>query len=182
METRKLSPEEILDALDEQETDDEIERVLALGPEELDRELRALGADPQAVRAGAAPAFERAMQRRAESIAERSAEKEPVAHPKVVALRPRRRIVWLSAASVAAACAGVLGVRAVTLVGLAAANRHEHALELRREAVAACHEARWGECLSKLDGARALDPDGENTEEVRSMRTQIDAAHPRPSP
>ncbi len=50
MSPRKLTPEEILDLIEEQDAADEAERILALSDEELDRELRQAGIDPQATR------------------------------------------------------------------------------------------------------------------------------------
>ncbi|MDP9036754.1 MAG: hypothetical protein M3O50_18300, partial [Myxococcota bacterium] len=74
MTTRKRSPEDILDELEDERLADEAERVLALSGPELDRELARQGVDSSALRAGATAVFERAMRARAESLANASGE------------------------------------------------------------------------------------------------------------
>jgi hypothetical protein len=203
METRKRTPEEILDALEEQAMDDDIERVLSLRPDEVDRELEAHGIDPEAVRAGGEAAFERAMQKRAESLAHRRDETvaEPLRAPpfqtpnaEVARARPsakghaRRPAVRLVAAALAASVALVLAMNAATIVawwkgndvnGYAAggSGSHARARALRKEAAAACAAAHWPECESMLDAAQQLDPEGEDAKEVRDMRKAIEASH-----
>jgi RNA polymerase sigma factor (sigma-70 family) len=44
---------------------------------------------------------------------------------------------------------------------------------LREEALRACSQGHWEECLDGLDHARALDPDGDATPDVREARRQI---------
>jgi hypothetical protein len=207
METRKRSPEEILDALEEQAMDDDIERVLALRPDEIDRELEAQGVDPEAVRAAAGAAFERAMQKRAESLAHRARD-ESVADPlrpqsfeKSVAAVPsrpaakagaRRPAAWLVAAALAAAMALVVAMNAATIVAwwqggqsndyAAGGSLHPRALSLRKEAAVACGAAQWAECESKLDEARTLDPKGDDEEHVRDLRKAIAASRRERAP
>ncbi|HEV3189800.1 MAG TPA: hypothetical protein VGY54_04845 [Polyangiaceae bacterium] len=121
METRKKSPQEILDAIEEQELDEEVDRVRALSGAELDRELEQEGVNPQELRAGAQDVFERAMRKRAEALAKASGEKPPAQGARVVALAPRaparrRFAVWLAAAALSATVALLLAVSAVTIV------------------------------------------------------------------
>jgi len=40
----------------------------------------------------------------------------------------------------------------------------------REKAVAACKAEQWRDCLTDLDHARALDPDGDDTPEVKATR------------
>jgi DNA-directed RNA polymerase specialized sigma24 family protein len=51
-----------------------------------------------------------------------------------------------------------------------------HATELRNAGLKACEAAAWSECLTKLDGARALDPDGDHVPAVRDARAQAEGA------
>ncbi len=121
METRKKSPKEILDAIEEQELDEEVDRVRALSDAELDRELEQEGVNPQELRAGAQDVFEKAMRRRAEVLAKASGEKAPPQDARVVPLVPRaparrRFAVWLAAAALSATVALLLAMSAATIV------------------------------------------------------------------
>ena len=49
MTARKRTPEETLRAIENSAADDEMERILAMSPAEVDRELRDAGFDPDAV-------------------------------------------------------------------------------------------------------------------------------------
>src|SRR5260370_42326694 len=89
MEARKKAPKEILDAIEEQELDEEVDRVRALSEAELDRELEQQGVNPQELRAGAQDVFEKAMRRRADALAKAPGEKPPVRDARIVALAPR---------------------------------------------------------------------------------------------
>ena len=57
-----------------------------------------------------------------------------------------------------------------------ASVRKEQAAALRHSATDACRDHRWGECRRGLDDARALDPPGEGTPEVKALRKAIDDA------
>ena len=46
----------------------------------------------------------------------------------------------------------------------------EEAAQRRRDAVVACDEKRWSDCLADLDVARSLDPDGDDAADVQAMR------------
>src|SRR2546430_4669321 len=74
---RKLSPEEVLDAIEQSEADDEADRILGLSDEELDSELKESGFDPAQVRAEGAAIAERMMRATAEKKAEAEAAKPP---------------------------------------------------------------------------------------------------------
>jgi len=106
--------------------------------------------------------------------------------------RPRPAGVW-----VAAAAAAVAAGAAVTYVATrpdegpttspttplstgTAAPSLAAAVNLRRNAAAACEEGRADECVSLLDEAAALDPAGDTTPEVQRLRKK--AAEIEPSP
>jgi hypothetical protein len=55
------------------------------------------------------------------------------------------------------------------------------AAQRRRDAVTACNEGRWNDCLADLDVARALDIDGDDTPDVQSLRQRaIDGMTAKP--
>jgi hypothetical protein len=54
------------------------------------------------------------------------------------------------------------------------------AAALRAEASRACNEHLWGACEQRLNDARILDPEGEDTDEVQAMRRQIVGMRPVP--
>jgi len=161
---RKLPPHEAWDVLEKMALHDEAERVASLSEAELDRELQEKGFDPKALR------------ERGTALAEklRAASAAPPAAQAPVKKTLPTRVRWaaLAAATMAAVGAAVAIPTAVTTVGKGAP---QHALELRREALGACQEARWLECQQGLDAARKLDPEGEERPEVRAAREKIAA-------
>ncbi|MGD0529871.1 MAG: hypothetical protein ABSE49_32345 [Polyangiaceae bacterium] len=56
------------------------------------------------------------------------------------------------------------------------AKKKAQAAELRRQAAELCKARRWVECGQALDGALALDPDGEDDPAVGAMRDAVDRA------
>jgi hypothetical protein len=58
----------------------------------------------------------------------------------------------------------------------------EQAVALRRSAADACREHRLDDCRQALDDARSLDPAGEATPEVRTLRKTIDETPPQSHP
>lgn len=99
--------------------------------------------------------------------------------PMTARRRPRPVVMWLAAAAVIA-----VGGTAIAYVALhppapeaigpapdtSASANLAAAADLRQRAAAACNAERWIACLSDLDKARALDPDGERTPEVKTLR------------
>jgi hypothetical protein len=161
---RKLPPHEAWDVLEKMALHDEAERVASLSEAELDRELQEKGFDPKALRERGAALAEKL---RAASAAPPAAQA-----PAKRTLPARARWAALAAATMAALGAAVAIPTAVTVVGK---GRPEHALELRRDALAACQEARWLECRQGLDAARKLDPASEDLPEVKAAREKIAA-------
>jgi hypothetical protein len=68
--TRKPTPEEILETLEQQAAEDEAKRILALSDEELDRELADVGFDPKAERAWGRAIAERTVRPPDEGVGE----------------------------------------------------------------------------------------------------------------
>jgi hypothetical protein len=176
MSKRSRSPEEVLDALDDSDVADEVDRVRAMSSADVDRELAASGEDAGTIGAGASEVFERAVRRRTEVLAGR-----PKREPQRKSVR-----VWIGASAMAASI-GLVAVAASNpaLLGLrsrawdtAAKARAvaERARTLRERASEACEKRLIVECEAALDEARALDPGGERSDEVRALRQRIGAA------
>jgi hypothetical protein len=177
MSTRRLQPDEAWDALEKMALDDEAERVGALSDEEIDAELASEGLDPKALRArGAALAAKL-----------KAAVPAPVVELGVKARLPaRKRWVALLAAATLAAVALAVAVPTVVIIAerrglwpgdtMVSAPPRKDAAELRRDALIACHEQRWHDCLRGLDEARGLDPKGEESQDVKDARREIEDA------
>ncbi len=58
----------------------------------------------------------------------------------------------------------------------------DRARSLRAEAAKQCDERAWRECLKSLDDARALDPIGDGSPEVRALRGKAEDALREPAP
>jgi hypothetical protein len=174
MNQRKPMDEELLAALDEQDAADEAERILALDDEALDAELKADGLDP---------AVERERGRALGKGGARRASGSGAA--------PRRLVTTTRWVSLLAAALAVAAVSVVVIVP--AVRRWSHrgqyditadtdwtyapsAKQLRREALRACDDERWSECLAGLDAARKLDPPGDSDEYVQHARAAASAA------
>jgi hypothetical protein len=177
MDERKRSPEDILNALDDGDIEDEVDRVAALTSTDVDRELASAGEDPGAIGAGAHAAFERGMHRRAKSLH---------GGPR----RPHRgKYVrsWIGVAAVATSI-GFAAVAVNTPMFVALLNGSNvgvtkppdsdqaRAAALRAEASAACARGLMEVCRARLDDARTVDPGGEDTAEVRELRKAIEGA------
>jgi hypothetical protein len=176
---RKRPPHEAWDALEKMALDDEAERVSALTDAELDGELEGAGIDPNALRARGAALAAKLEAARQPSSAGKPGPAAPVSI--------RRRWVPLL---VAATLGGVaLIASAPTLVMLAQRvgllpepvaapppTPRESPAALRRDAARTCLERRWLECRHELDRAKALDPAGETTDEVKGWRRSIENA------
>jgi hypothetical protein len=181
----KRTPEETLEALLEQGDDDEMERVLAMSPEEREAELRKAGFDVDAER-GAADALR---QRRMAGPGDRAPGGDSRLQPAAARSRARdRRVVMLLAAAFAcAALVLALNRRDPGESGPGpgptspAVPPTERAAALRRIALEACKASNWDRCERELDQARGLDPAGEAGLEVRKWRAQIEAARSGPS-
>jgi hypothetical protein len=88
---------------------------------------------------------------------------------------------WLAAAAAFGAVAGGSLVTALQPEFTGSARPPSSAdlfaaVDLRREAIAACDAKQWGTCLADLDRARAVDPHGDDAPAVKSLRDQAIAA------
>lgn len=156
----KRSPSEVWAALEESALDDEMEAVLEMSPEERRRELHEAGFDLEKVHA------------QADALGAEPVRPEPVA-----VLRPKRSRRAVVAAAVIALAAGIALVVRSALEPTPVAAHHPdqapaaaRARDLRAEARDDCAAKSWATCLEKLDEARALDPDGDESPEVQSLR------------
>jgi hypothetical protein len=160
----KRSPEEILKDIEDSEVDDEIDRVLAMSPEERRRELEAGGVDVEGLHAKA-DALHGQIQHAATAG-------PPPAKVTVLATRVRRA-AW--AVPLIAAALGVVFFVMSTGGGVSRGRAHG-AAELRSEAYAACDAHRWRECGEKLDQAKEIDPEGESDPRVVAARKAVQEA------
>ncbi len=163
----KRSPEDILSDIEDSEADDEIERVLAMTPEERRRELGAGGFDMASLHARADALY--AQVHRAEQDAPLRVNVVPLPAPR----RRTARTVW--AISLIAAA---IGVAFVIMSMDAVVGKAPDPSRLRSAAYAACDAYRWSECEEKLDQARAVDPGGESDPRVVAARKALREAKP----
>jgi hypothetical protein len=167
----KKTPEDLLDALEEQRLDDAMDRVLAKTHAERLASLREKNVDFEAAKA------------ELDGWLEESKKPAPV-----IPLAPRRsgslRVVALYAAAAAAALALLGGGAAVAVHYLSSPEEKPRSLpaapppaarELRRDAFARCNEHQWGACLYGLDQAKELDPEGDADPRVQEVRRQAEA-------
>jgi hypothetical protein len=186
----KLTPEETLKAVetfDEGTGDAEMDRVLAMTPEERDAELRAAGFDLAAVDAESDRLHAELVGEPGREVAD--AQVQPARE--VVGRRraPSRR--WAVGAWAAAAA---IALPALSLVAFhylqpkepvvirpeppppdPTANLRRAAADLRQDATEGCAKELWGLCGDRLDEAQKLDPAGESTPDVQQMRRAIKA-------
>jgi hypothetical protein len=185
---RKPTATETMRALETMSEDDEAERemhrIIALPPEQLDRELAEAGIDPAQSRA------------RGEAIALKAARlaAEGKAQP------PRRLFSRGASLLLAAAMAALftwtagptiarwvhpreIGPDNPTPEWLAQEHARVQVLSLRAAAHDDCAASRWASCLQKLDDARTLDPAGDDDPAVQAdRRAAAQALAPPPPP
>jgi hypothetical protein len=171
---KKRTRDEAWDALEKMDVDDEVDRVLALNREELDRELAAGGLDPQRVR------------ERGRALAERL-EKEPAGvatgngKTNGGAVRAKKvsrmRAPWAVIATAAAGGLSFLVQNGEPLVAKAPPHEDLAAAEsLRKKATNECGASQWAACVAHLNEARTLDPAGDEDARVREMRRVAESA------
>jgi hypothetical protein len=172
----KPTPEEVLKAIEEPDPDEEMERVLAMTPEQRRAELEAAGVDMKELHAKADAMHERLVQAAAEGKTGETAEQ-----PQVRSLRPkppRRSIVNLAAAaSLVAVAGGAFYTVATRPPGPGVTSPDlETAAGLRKRALDACSREQWTECLAGLDQAKGLDPAGDDAAAVQAARRRAGQA------
>jgi hypothetical protein len=176
----RLTPEEVLDAIEDADAADEAARILALSDGDLDRELYEAGLDPDAVRARGRKIGERAMR----FAGERSADGD--AWVTAAPPAPRRSVPPRWSVLLAAALAAVVVGGAPFAVRLLSKpddrpiqNRPDASptptaapspQPIRERALEACDRQQWAECLNGLDEARMLDPAGDRDPRIQVAR------------
>lgn len=193
--TSNRTPEEILKAIEDSAFDEEHDRVMAMTPEQRRAELQGAGFDMEELHAEAdawaarmkqepddAPSPEvpvLAVAAVAQAAVRRAAER----HRR---RRPVPLVAWLAAAATATVVGGALYAALHRTPGPtigpvppeptspaplpSAVPDLVAAIELRRLAAAACDAQQWSACLTHLDEARAVDPDGDATPSVKTLR------------
>ena len=178
--TTKRNPENIRSLLEQEATDPEIDRVLALSETERRHEIESASAHLAALHAEADRMYEAFLRDEEHRHARVNHARTPV--------RTLRRPVWQRRGAIVAA-----GFSAAASVALAAPrffspslvatpSRRTAATELRAMALDTCARERWRACLDGLDEARAEDPAGDGLVEVQRARRaarEALAAQPR---
>ena len=194
----KRTASELWDALDEATVDAELESALEKTPEEARRELVDAGYELDKVHAEA-DAFFASLPAEARPApasppeaptAPSAADKPPAPAPATATPpAPTAPRVWRMRVAIAVPTALALAAGVAVAVQLTSPppivrtprpeTPEEHAATLRQEAREACESRSWKTCLDKLDEARALEPGGNETPEVQSLRHTAEAAgHP----
>jgi hypothetical protein len=184
----KRTPEEILASIETSDVDAEIERALAMSPEERRAELEGAGYDLKALDAKA-DAVHEAAARAAAGEARRKAEDQA---RKRASEPPRRRPValWLLAAAIVVVAVGAwIATREApappptptptpssTSAPPLSPELVARANEARSRAFAECAREDWFMCRTDLDQARDLDPAGDTAPQVVKARAQVAAA------
>jgi hypothetical protein len=170
-------PEDVLKDIVESDADEEIERALAMTPEQRRAELEAAGVDVNELHAKA-DAFRERLHGAAKPEAKAEAKTAEPPSTRVRSLPPRapsRSLVNLVAA---AGASFVLGGAAHALLtnGPPVVSRpppdRSAAVEMRKRAFAACDAMKWAECVARLDDAKLADPDGDSAADVQGARQQ----------
>jgi hypothetical protein len=163
--TRKRTPKETLDVIERSAEEDEVERILALHGEDLDRELAGAGFDPKAER------------ERGDALAEKLGVKAwppPIELGARATRNVRKRWVVMLAVAAGALAASVPLVVMLVKPPPDSTSPSGQASAQRRRAAQACEERHWVECAQALDGAKALDPKGEDSPSVKKLRQAIE--------
>jgi hypothetical protein len=157
--------------------DDDPERLDKASDEEVERQMR-----EQGVQVSRVPGAEELLAKAAARAAKPDASRSQESGVKVTALpvrpgRPRWMALLAAAAIGGLVVAVVMNQRETPVAhprphddsgGQVEPTPQERAAKLREEAFAACREARWAECESKLGEAKRLDPAGDADPRVRA--------------
>lgn len=197
----KRSPEEIWRRLVDEAGEDEIEQAAGVSVAQAEKDLAQAGFDVAAERAKAD-----ALMRELEAEAPVSGKMAvvtalwdapiaPVTRVPEPERKERKRSIVLVAIAILVAGAMTVLIPTVLIPLLrhdeinadrweaSTPSRKEQAVILRRHAADACREHRWDGCRQALDGAQGLDPAGEETPEVRTLRKALEeATTPPPAP
>jgi hypothetical protein len=179
----KPTPEDVLKAIEEPDPEEEMERVLAMTPEQRRAELEAAGVDIAELHAKADALHERLVQgaaavpeaavaapATATKPATTTGTAEPVRTRSLPPKPVRRSYVSLAAAAAVVAVAGGVAYTMATQPPVPLAPERQTASELRQRAFDACSREQWKECLAGLDEAKKLDPAGDEGAAVQAAR------------
>jgi hypothetical protein len=190
--TTPESKAERLEALGDYAALAELERIDALGPEEVKAELAARGVtprDPDESLLISSPDL-------GDDDDDDSELDVPAQGPPAVPPGPRGVPYLPIALFVAAVVGAVVAGRYFHLIGepdsataagpttnlsisttsVPAADRPQVAHGMRARAMSACDDARWSDCLLGLNQAAALDPEGDTADDVTALRRRAQAA------
>jgi hypothetical protein len=178
----KRTAQETWDALDEAALDAEIDRVIAMTPEEREQELSKAGFDVDKVHAESDAFYEKLQAMRPELAADPPAPAPAQAAnvlplPSQPAKRPRRAlVVGVGVGAALALAASIAVIIQMSTPGppvggpdppVTPAQRAE---TLRHSAGESCQHEHWQTCLDSLDEAREADPQGDVAPEVQALR------------
>jgi hypothetical protein len=196
-EPRKRTPAELWTAIERVADEAELARIDALGDEELDRELRQAGIDPDAAAGVVKEGLSRSRAPAPLGVTSAEARSQPAPSASRNTPGPRgsrganepraravRWVAWAAAAALVGAVALVLARRDDGVAQPAPADaaprdpeaQRREAARLRAEASDACARSQWTRCEENLDQARALDPAGEADPSVARLRDAVRAA------
>ncbi len=199
----KLTPEEILEAIEEEDAREEAERILALSDEALDRELAGAGFDPEAIRKRGREIGERVTGGSRDATHGAGADQESgeggawVSEPPPKRATPEPRWLWLAAAALVAATVGGGAIYAASLAKTekvaaqpdggappadAGMSATERARAIREAALKACEGKQWDVCRDGLDRASKLDPEGDTDARVQAAWKAVADGLRAPSP
>jgi len=196
----KLTPEELLRSIDDfreddsgdEETDEDMEAILAMTPEQVLRELEAAGyteAELVAEEDALLGRFSTTADAKAPTtpIAPATATAKSVAKPAaVIPLAPRRRVSrWVILLPIAAAFA-LLALEGPAMIAwwkdepdpnerVTHPNDEPDAPSLRRQAATAIEAKEWRKALDLLDRAKKEDPAGDEAPAVQDARKAVRA-------
>jgi hypothetical protein len=187
---RKLTATETMRALESMSDDDEaereVERVLAMPAEQLDRELAGAGVDPAAARARGAAVGREAARLAAEGQRKPRRRQFSTTMSLVLAAALAAVFTWTLGPAIARwVHPRVIGPDNPSPEWLAQEYARVKAMDLRTAARLDCAASRWASCLKNLDDARALDAPGDADPAVQADRraaTEGLAAPPAPVP
>jgi hypothetical protein len=193
----KRSAEDVWRQLVDEAGEDAIERAASVSVAQAEKELAKAGFDVAAERAKA----DALMRELEASVSGKVAIAVPAHEPPMALVthvpKPQHKARQWSPALVATTTLVVGAAIVILLTVILPRIRHdeitadqteastsspkERAVALRRHATDACRDHRWNDCRQALDDAQALDPAGEQTPEVRTLRNTIHESIP-PTP
>jgi hypothetical protein len=171
-EPKRPPNEALLSIVEQAEDDAEMDRLLAMSPEELARDLETAGYDAARIEA------EKEALLKVLAPSPRGGGLGKAPPPRVRPARRAPRWAWLATAGIAVAFAAAA---AVAIQHRRAWDEHPEKVQapeahgtaataMRSAAAGLCAEQRWDECLAKLDEAKQIDPTGDKLPDVEALR------------